>query len=186
MRQNQFLVLAAILGNLIAPTAAFAIEPDLGKNQPQAAAPDSGNSESGQFLFAAAGAKDAKDTAPLLSTPDGKVRLEIHGNKAQLVEAASGKIIGAELDAGTMWTTDYKFTFTCWSFSPDGKFVATGSEFVERTSKDVTDVGRVQISDATTGTLVKQTPQGGVLSVVFRKDGKTVVFRARPCQVDGP
>jgi WD40 repeat protein len=141
--------------------------------------------KSPRFAFASAKTANIKAADPRHSSPDGKVRLELHGNTAQLVEAATAKSIGAKLNAGTMWTERHLFTFTCWSFSPDGKFVATGSEFVEG-SRDITDVGRVQVWDAATGKLLAQSHQGGVTSVAFSPDGKTVVFNARPRQIDGP
>ena len=66
------------------------------------------------------------------------------------------KPIGKELDAG-MWNEgrDREFTFTC-GFSPDGKYVVTGSRFAKTfpPQEDTlpTNVGKVQVWDAATGT----------------------------------
>ena len=40
------------------------------------------------------------DLRPSLTSPDGKMRLELRGNKARVVNVATGKPIGKELDAG--------------------------------------------------------------------------------------
>ena len=58
------------------------------------------------------------------TSPDGKTRLELHGNSARLIDVATGRQIGKDLDAG-QWNEgqDRQFKFTCCSFSPDGKVI---------------------------------------------------------------
>ena len=104
------------------------------------------------------------DLRPSLTSPDGKWRLELHGNKARVVDVATGKPIGKELDAGTCGGPGADFTFTCGSFSPDGKYVVTGSRFVEKFPKEAdtvnTNVGKVEVWDAATGAGWRSRPAG--------------------------
>jgi hypothetical protein len=133
----------------------------------------------------------AEETRPLRTSPDGRIRLEIGGRRARLIDTTTGKPVGKVLDAGTLWTERHEFTFMCWSFSPDGKAVATGSRFYEESGShghEKTHVGRVQVWDAVTGGLLVQSAgrMGGVSEVAFSRNSRTVVYRAAPYEIDGP
>ena len=109
-----------------------------------------------------------------------------------MVEVATGKRIGRPiLPAGQAGA---ERTFTCWSFSPDGKYVATGSRFYRRgPGGEVTNLGRVEVWDAATGSRVaecgggsdaaprnqadgRKRALGSILSVAFTRDGREVLF----------
>jgi WD40 repeat protein len=124
-------------------------------------------------------------------SPDGKHSFKPVGQKGQILEAKSGKPVGPPLDAGVMWTEHHPRSFSCWTFSPDGKRLVTGSAFVEESGSkggDRTDVGRIQIWDVATGkqTAVFNGRMGSVRSVAFSEDGKQVVYSAAPYEIDGP
>jgi WD40 repeat protein len=143
------------------------------------------------YAFRPMGEAKNDDLLKSKTNPDGTVRLELAGQKARLVDVASGRQIGKELNAGTMWTERHPFAFTCWSFSPDGKAVATGNRFYEVSGsrgKEVTHVGRIHVWDAKTGELILQhTPRiGGVHAIAFSKDGKTIFYEAARHEIDGP
>jgi hypothetical protein len=143
------------------------------------------------FVFTPEEAENGERPARLTATPDGKIRLDMAGNKARLIDVATGKMIGNELDAGTCSYHDLpeKLTFTCSSFSPDGKFVVTGSKFY-RPSQNRDEVpanlGHVQVWDATTGEQLDEQHEpggsrrdvGSVRSVIFGKDSSTIYYRA--------
>jgi WD40 repeat protein len=130
-------------------------------------------------------------TVRLETSPDNKLSFKPDGRFGQLVETASGKPIGPVIDAGTMWTEHHPFTFSCWTFSPDGKYLVTGSSFVEKAGPhggEMTDSGRIQVWDVATSKQVEQCPgrKGGIESVKFSADGKQIVYSARRYQIDGP
>jgi hypothetical protein len=125
------------------------------------------------------------------TSPDGKVRLELRGSTARLIDVASGQPIGKEIDAGTGTYPHEKFAFTCCAFSADGKYVVTGSGYVKkfRPEEDTrdTNIGQVEVWEATTGELVERYRKrfGAVLSVKFSsEDGRTILFDAERFSLD--
>src|SRR5262249_55481379 len=92
----------------------------------------------------------------LAASPDGKVRLESAGHKARLIDTATGKQIGDELDASYLDNEPpfRPFEFTCWSFSHDGHYVVTGVRYY-RASKGAGEIedniGRILVWDVHTG-----------------------------------
>jgi len=133
----------------------------------------------------------------LETSPNGKTRLSLEGNKARLVDVVTGQQVGNVLAADKRKEGQKReFFFTCYSFSPDGKYVVTGSGLVETfPDKDTrdTNIGRVQIWDATTGELVQSHPKilairgvkiGSVRAVGFSDGGKTIHFEAAKFSID--
>jgi HEAT repeat protein len=126
------------------------------------------------------------------TSPDGKTRLKLSGNKARLIDVATGQPIGKELDAGK-WNEGRspEFTFTCYSFSPDGKYVVTGSSFVKkfppREDTRDTNVGRIEVWDAASGEPVEKKTRGAtgsVRAVGFSDDGKAIDYEADKFSLD--
>ncbi len=109
------------------------------------------------FAFRSVTPAIAKGLTPLHTTADGKVTLELHGNSALLIDVATGKQIGKELRAGTWQTPAQQFTFSCWSFSPDGKSVVTGSGFylASKGGDSPENLGHVEVWDAASGALIE-------------------------------
>ncbi len=145
-----------------------------------------------RFLLVAGGVP-----ASLETSPNGKTRLSLQGNKARLIDVATGKQVGNVLNADK-WNEGKKreFTFTCYSFSPDGKYVVTGSGLVEKfPGKDTrdTNIGRIQVWDAATGQPVQSYPKiltirgvkiGSVRAAGLSDDGKTIHFEAEKFSID--
>lgn len=112
------------------------------------------------------------------------LRTQEHG--VQLIEVATGKRIGRPLfpagRGGAEWT------FACWSFSPDGKYVATGAGLYRRDpDAAVTNVGAVEVWDAATGNQVAADNEhelGSVVSVGFAPNGREVWFESEPFRDD--
>lgn len=125
------------------------------------------------------------------TTPNGKVRLDAHGNTARLIEVATGKPIGKEISAQKPGESP-QFTFACWSFSADGKHVVTGSRYyfaARSVDEKATNVGRIEVWDAATGELVQRyhKPVGSVLGVRFSDDDSmTVLFIAEKHSMESP
>jgi WD40 repeat protein len=130
-------------------------------------------------------------TVRLEINPDNKLAFKPDGRFGQLVETAGGKPVGPAIDAGTMWTEHHARKFSCWTFSPDGKYLVTGSTFVENSGShggERTDVGQIQVWDLRTRKEVdhSQGRMGGIKSVKFSDDGKQIIYSARPYEIDGP
>ncbi len=130
-------------------------------------------------------------TVRLETSPDNKLSFKPDGRFGQLVETVGGKSIGPAIDAGTMWSEHHVRTLSCWSFSPDGKYLVTGSSFVEQSGShggERTDVGRIQVWDVATSKQVDQSHvrTGGIESVKFSEDGKQIIYSARRFEIDGP
>jgi hypothetical protein len=138
------------------------------------------------FLFVPLADAPDDSITPLHTSPDRKMRLEIAGRKARLLEVSTGKHIGAELDAGVVGRhSGHPFTFICWSFSPNGKYVVTGCRFWQKADDPKylpNNVGRLKVWDAATGELLAENPprqsMGGILSVAFKEDNRTILFDA--------
>ncbi len=136
------------------------------------------------FLFVRREQAQVKSVT-LKITSDGKVGLRVKGETASVVNAATGSRIANDLDAGV--TTGLRPRFTCWSFSPDGKKVTTGSGlFLRSGDGNGTNVGRVQVWDSATGGLLATYETGSVRGVAFSEDGKTVIYDAVPREIESP
>ena len=104
---------------------------------------------------------------------------------------ATGQPIGKELDARDAASSEFALQFNCYSFSPDGKYVVTGSGFIKKfpPNEDTrdTNVGQIQVWDAATGELVEKKsrgPIGNVSSVRFSEDGKAIFYSADKFSLD--
>jgi hypothetical protein len=139
-----------------------------------------------RFLFVHEDSKPS-DLAPLPTSPDGRLTLKNDGEHAQVVEAATGKPVGRQISAGIFSSTYQVLRFACWSFSPNGKLVVTGSGYSrprQKEEKNPTDVGRIQVWNAETGELLGEESAGSVQRVTFEKDNRTIIFRAGPIRMD--
>ena len=163
----------------------------LGLEQPPQFTPETAP----RFAFVPLSESPDVSVKPLPTSPDGKIRLKLDGGSAMLIDTATGQQIGKTLAAGFSGQGEggqEPFTFICWSFSPDGKYVVTGSSFVRKypPHEDTVDtnVGRIQVWDAATGELLFRQPSnraiGSVRSVGFKSDNKTILFIAEPASRD--
>src|SRR5262249_31418859 len=84
---------------------------------------------------------------PLKECPGRKVKIELSGGGAQLSDAKTGKKIGSPLMHDKAEANVTKSVITCWAFSPDGKFVATGSRCDNRDASE----GQICVWDVVTG-----------------------------------
>ena len=120
----------------------------------------------------------------LRASPNGKLRLALKGGRARLIDVASGAPVGEPLEAGIFNSPREKFSLVCGSFSPDGKYVVTGSRFVAPARNHTelpTNVGRVQVWDVATGKLIAEMNDritGSVWAVGFKSDNRTVYYEA--------
>jgi hypothetical protein len=122
----------------------------------------------------------------------GKIRLVEDGSTqvfvlARLYDTKAGKLVGSKLyhDRLVQWGREQ---ITCWAFSLDGKLVATGSGYREKSGPDKTSVGQVRVWEVPGGELVATYPGslGYVTAVAFSKDGKKVLVQAESHEIDGP
>jgi len=128
------------------------------------------------------------------TSPDGKIGLTVIGNVAWLVDLATNQRRGKPLNAGEVYSSASPKTFTCWCFSPDGTAVVTGSRYTDldnpkrKPLNNPTDVGSVEVWDTTTGQLIQRYEggSGGIISVVFKDDKRTVMFTSHPRRRTGP
>ena len=131
----------------------------------------------------------------LKECPGGKVKIELSHGVAALYDAKTGKQIGGELTHDVLEANASASNITCWAFSPDGKFVATGSRCDNRDASE----GQICVWQVATGVRVAEyhggkkfsglkDPRrlGNVQGVAFSKDGKTILFKAKGFMLDGP
>ncbi len=107
------------------------------------------------------------------ATPDGKVTLELKGRFATLVDSESRKSFGKQLRSNVG-------EFAVWSFSENGKYLATGSRlYDEGDGKNNLgeNRGQVRIWGASTGELVQELGGrlGSITSLEFDKNDPQMV-----------
>ncbi len=124
--------------------------------------------------------------AGLDECPGGKVKLEVDGLTARLIDAESGKPFGPPL----RHSVDREGArINCWAFSADGKRLAIGAGYYQRSRSATESMGQLRVWDTSTGALLATygyTRLGCIRGVAFHKDSQTVLFQADSFEVDGP
>jgi WD40 repeat protein len=127
----------------------------------------------------------------LTKCPGDKVEIELTEGGAKLSDPKTAKQIGRTLAHDRARRNVCKSIITCLAFSPDGSFVATGSRC--ELAPDGSE-GQICVWDVTTGKRLAEysvdernrKPIGDVQDLAFSEDGKTILFRAKRFEIDGP
>jgi WD40 repeat protein len=127
----------------------------------------------------------------LTKCPGDKVEIELIEGGAKLSDPKTGRQIGRTLAHDQANRNVCKSIITCWAFSPDGKFVATGSRCA--LAPDGSE-GQICVWDVATGKRLAEYSVdertrlhiGDVQGLAFSEDGKTILFRAKRFEIDGP
>jgi WD40 repeat protein len=140
-----------------------------------------------RIAFLSKGVAEVPYLSPAKQSPDGKISLEVHKNIASLVDVATNKPIGKELDVGKDKGLMEDLPITCWSFSPDGKQIVLGAGFHAKVPDgNYNSVGKICVWDIATGKLLAEKVTGNIHSVCFSEDGKSIVIDAEVREIDGP
>ncbi len=119
----------------------------------------------------------------LTECPGSKIKLEVDGLTGQLRNATTNEAIGPQLRHSS---SGDGAKIVCWAFSPDGKLLATGAGYKNK-SGDGESMGEIRVWDVATGKLLakRRRGMGYVHGLAFLKDSKTLVFLADIYRVDG-
>jgi WD40 repeat protein len=107
------------------------------------------------------------------TTPDGKMTLRHDGMTAWIIDAATNRAVRLPLEHTT--NSRRKLQIKAFAFSPDGRYVVTGTGDVECDHRDT--CGEVYLWEVATGKLLRKstTDLGEVRRLTFSDDGKTIL-----------